>query len=390
METQIQGASGYYVWQAPGAPVSVHIHLSVIDAMLAEIMRGFGAVPKRGAEIGGLLLGSTKDGSNKDGSNKAGSVQDGEGVIVRIEDFKPVPCGYTRGPSYLLSPEEREAFDAACANARPESGRETYAVGYFRSHTRDGMSLAAEDLELLDRYFPASSAVALLVKPFATKAGPAGFFFREDGEFQAITPLEFPFRRREITGEEAPERRPLTERRPRGQELQAAAEPEAFLEQTRMDPARFGFAPGFAQGAPPGLAYAITTPPRSRLGSWMWIPLSFIFLLLGVALGYLAALNVQPRGGSAAAADYSLSMAVLKTGDALSLQWNADAPVIRRAERGELEIHDGDYSKTVPLDASKLRNGKLTFQNSSNAVTFRLTVNLNSSLSVSESVAWHR
>lgn len=363
METQAQDASGYYVWEAAGKAFEVHVHLDVIDGLLAEIMRGYGAVPKRGAEVGGLLL---------------GSIYRGAETVVRIEDFEPVECGYTRGPSYLFSEQEREAFEDACARWRPDASRASYAVGYYRSHTRDGMSLEPEDVELMDRSFPGPSHVALLVKPFATKASPAGFFFRENGVFQETTPLEFPFRRRELTGEEAPERRPLTDRRPRGARALAWTAPENQVEEAAAAP------------EPPGHAYAVTTPARSRLGSWMWIPLSFIFLLLGVALGYLAALNVGPRSAASGATDFSLSMAVLKSGDTLSLRWNGEAPLIRKAERGVLEIHDGDYAKIVDLDTTQLRNGNLLFRNQTAAVSFHLVVYLNSNLSVSESLAWHQ
>src|ERR1700722_16917487 len=103
METTTQDASAYYVWEAAGKAFQVHIHLDVIDALLSEIMRGFGAVPKRGAEVGGVLL---------------GSIDRGDVTVVRIEDFEAVPCGYTRGPSYLLSAEERTTFENACARWR--------------------------------------------------------------------------------------------------------------------------------------------------------------------------------------------------------------------------------------------------------------------------------
>jgi hypothetical protein len=378
METRTQDASGYYVWEAAGKGFEVHVHLDVIDALLAEIMRGFGAVPKRGAEVGGLLL---------------GSIERGGATVVRIEDFEPVECGYRRGPSYLFSPEERETFENACAGRRPDASRtspersslQSYAVGFYRSHTRDGLSLAPEDIDLMDRCFSGPSHVALLVKPFATKASPAGFFFREDGLFQETTPLEFPFRRRELTGEEAPERRPVTDRRPRyrgGRALVRAVSENDFVEEA--DGENLG-----NSGGAQGVAYAITTPARSRIGPWMWIPLSFIFLLLGVALGYLAALNVQPRG-AAGAANYSLSMTVLETGDTLSLRWNGESPVIRKADRGVLEIHDGDYAKVMDLDAPQLRNGTIVFRNQTKMVSFRLTVYLNADLSVSENLAWHR
>ena len=87
---------------------------------------------------------------------------------------KPIPCTYARGPSYLLTDAERESFDEACQRRRTE------IVGYYRSHTRDGLALQPEDIQLLDQLFPAAAQVALLVKPFATKPGMAGFFVREE------------------------------------------------------------------------------------------------------------------------------------------------------------------------------------------------------------------
>src|SRR6185312_1002535 len=91
-------------------------------------------------------------------------------------------------------------------------------VGYYRSHTREGLALQAEDIQLLDQLFPSALQVALLVKPFATKPSVAGFFVRENGVFPAATPLEFPFRRWEMTGEEPPRRQPMQDRKRRDQE----------------------------------------------------------------------------------------------------------------------------------------------------------------------------
>ena len=105
-----------------------------------------------------------------------------------------------------------------CERRSPRNAGHTYAVGYYRSHTREGLALQPEDIELLDRHFPSPSQIALLVKPFATKPGVAGFFVRENGEFPAATPLEFPFRRWEMTGEEPPRRAPMQERKSRQKE----------------------------------------------------------------------------------------------------------------------------------------------------------------------------
>jgi hypothetical protein len=335
-------------------------------------------VPKRGAEVGGLLL---------------GSIDRGGATVIRIQDFQPVECGYTRGPSYLFSGEEREKFEETCVNWRPDASRPDsrgYAVGFYRSHTRDGLSLEPEDIELMNSCFPDPSEVALLVKPFATKASPAGFFFRENGVFQETTPSEFPFRRHELTGAEPPEHRPLTERRSRDAPTLVRAAPEAPEDMAGHTEGNQGLAAGLETAGHSGNEYAVATPPRSRLGAWMIIPLSFLFLLLGVALGALAELNVGPRIVAAGATDYSLSMAVVKSGDTLSLRWNGDAPLIRKANRGVLEIHDGDYAKVTDLDVFQLRNGTIIFRNQTGSVNFRLTVYLNPNLSVSENLGWRQ
>ena len=87
------------MWEVPGQPVVVHMSIDVVDRMGADILRGFGAVPKRGAEVGGILT---------------GSIQPGDVSTVRIDDFEAVPCTYARGPSYLLTDAERMDFEEVC------------------------------------------------------------------------------------------------------------------------------------------------------------------------------------------------------------------------------------------------------------------------------------
>src|SRR5215471_2839495 len=183
------GATNAYRWEIPGKPVAVHLALDVIDNVLPEVMRAFGAVPKRGAETGGLLIGSIERESGH--------------AIIRVEQIELVPCLYARGPSYLLSSDDRIAFESAVERWAPAPDRAQYAVGYFRSHTRDGLALSSEDVELLDRLFPGPAQIALLVRPFAAKPIQAGFFFRDNGAFLTETPLRFVFNRRELEAQEA-------------------------------------------------------------------------------------------------------------------------------------------------------------------------------------------
>lgn len=368
MASGTQPVAGYYVWEVEGKALVVHLRLEVVDRMLADVMRGFGAVPKRGAEVGGVLI---------------GTIEQGDQTVVRIEDFEPVTCEYKRGPSYLLVEEDRALFEEAARRWQPDDSRTTYAVGFYRSHTREGMALSIEDIELMDECFPSPAHVALLIRPYATKVSSAGFFFREHGGFQGETGLEFPFRRRELTGEEAPPRRSMIERRPRGTREARPVQQMTLGEPESMAPPE------------PGPAYAVTLPSKSRLRSAIWIPLSFVFLLFGVALGLMIGLTRAP--GRAEISDFALGLSVAKadpgdqpkeSGFNLNVKWDRGAPAVRVAQRGVLEIEDGKYSKSVDLDTAQLSNGGIIYRNSSKTVRFRLTVYPRSRVSVTETAEW--
>src|SRR5258708_26213065 len=94
---------GAYVWEPAGKSISVRLSLDVVDRMLQDVMRGFGAGPKRGADVGGILLRRTTPGDK---------------LIVAIDDYELVPIEYKRTPSYLLSEEDARSFAAARARVR--------------------------------------------------------------------------------------------------------------------------------------------------------------------------------------------------------------------------------------------------------------------------------
>ena len=373
MGTPAQVAPGYYVWQVPGKPVVVHLNLNVVDRLAAEIMRGYGAVPKRGAEVGGVLIGSMEGATGE-------AAPGGEPHIVKVEDFTAVPCDYRRGPSYLFTDEDGHAFERAFAQPG--------VIGYFRSHTRDGLSLTDEDLELLDHFFPGPTHVALVVKPFASKVSTASFFIRESGAFPAEPALEFPFRRGELTGEGPPGRRALIDPGPRRRERPPAngrAQPPPNQDATDPFPASDDPSSEFT---PPAPANAYTSPAEARAKNWYWIPLSFAFLLLGLFLGFQIALSVGSRVSNSGAREFSLNLSVAKGGDNLSVKWDGQSAAVRASERGTLEITDGAAAKRVELDAAQLKSGSLLYRGLSRSVRFRLTVYPDRRVSVSEAVEW--
>ena len=353
MEPVTQGVPGYFVWAVPGQPAVVHLRVDAVDRMSADIMRGFGLVPRRGAEVGGILIGKVESG------------------IIRIEDYEQIPCRYARGPSYLLSESEKAQFDESCRR------RSKDIVGYYRSHTRDGFALQPEDFELLQQSFPSSVPLVLLVKPFATKPSVAGFFLRQNGKFPDATPLEFPFRRWEMTGEEPPRRAPLQERKRKERAVAPALREETAVTLPPHQGRIFSAEPPEPKPSEP-------KPAKSRSG--IWLVASFVLLMLGVLLGYQASRISAPLRAS----DFALSLAVDRTGENLTLRWNPDALAVRSAQSATLEIGEGQDTKRVELDRANLINGSFVYRNATDKVQFRLIVKIDSGLSVSEERSWPR
>jgi len=167
-----------YTWEVPQKPVSVRIPLELIDRLEQESVESFRSLSSRGSEIGGLLLGGVAPGSP---------------ALVSLSDFELIPCDYSRGPLYRLSDADMGRFERSMEQRIVVGGLRV--VGYFRSHTRKGLSLDAEDLAFFEARFREPHHVALLIRPFATKASTAGIFIWENGKVRGeASHLEFPFR----------------------------------------------------------------------------------------------------------------------------------------------------------------------------------------------------
>src|ERR1022692_3850710 len=172
----------YYIWQVPQKPVAVRLPLALIDRLEQQTVESFRSLTSRGSEIGGLLL---------------GGIGPGNPATVSVEDFELIQCDYSRGPLYRLSDADMSRFERAIE--QHASGAGLRVAGFFRSHTRKGLSLDAEDVAFFEPRFHDPNHIVLLVRPFATKASVAGIFIRENGRISGdLSLLEFPFRSSEL------------------------------------------------------------------------------------------------------------------------------------------------------------------------------------------------
>lgn len=311
-------ASEYVSWQRRDAPVTIRLRPQAMQGIYQEVMEGFNALPRRGVEVGGVLLG----------------VRDGDRVT--IEDFEPVLSEHRFGPSYLLSETDtqslKETIDWFQSGARPQLA----VVGFYRSHTRSEFSATGEDEKIFAEDLPEGADAFLLIKPLRQQTAVADFFFREDGRLRkGSSPLRFPFESRSElafrtdalpTAEGTPgELTPVEcDAKPAGSAVFAppqqppASEAAADSGQTQP-PAASQIAPGSAEGMPasnpPQSAAAARgaldqtlhdTPVRRRWfwpalaagealhdaavrWRWFWPAVAVALAVMGGALGYISA-----------------------------------------------------------------------------------------------------
>jgi len=290
----------------------VKLAYDVVDQILPDVLRGFSAIPKRGAEVGGILFGRFED----------------EKTVV-VDSFEAVPCDYKLGPGYEFTEADRARFKDALTPA---------AVGYYRSHTGEGFSPTEEDNRRLADLFRDPRSPLLLIQPFATKISRGAFFFRIDGALQPAAKSDFPFSRKLLGGGS---RRPRTE--------ETAPSPETESPKPPIEIPRPKVAPVATVPEP--------EPPRdSRDYSKSFLAAALtLAVALGWAGGFFTAKNLpripQPEF-------FQLRLQAAPRGNDVDVKWNPQADAIRTATRANLSVKNEAGERTVRLDLDQLRQGR--------------------------------
>lgn len=359
MSVETKPITDTWRWDAPGKPVAVELDLRVVDGLNAEVLRGLGAVPKRGVEVGGVLL---------------GAVVPGTPATVAVRQFEPIAIEYLHGPQYRLSDRDKQNFTIAMARLRHQS-LDLRPVGFYRSDTGDAFSLTEDDRPILDEFFPHPEDLVLLIHPAVLKAPTATILVRGNGAFPAELPPGFAFRRRELTGvaSEAP---PVEwNRHPHRDDLAAPA----------------AEVPVAVPVAEPIAHQLAEEPPRSRLRVALTV-LMLALLALGAAAGdWWARRHDPPVSATILQTEdpYVLGLAGEEKNGNILLRWNRSARILGSAQHGQLTIAEGDKSKTIELDAVQLRNGVVLYRHVAPEIKFRLEVETAANRTLAETLVWH-
>lgn len=318
--------SGYYIWQVPGKPATVHMRLDVMDTIQGEVRAAYEGGRRHPGEAAGILLGSKV-------------LVDGHPVVI-IDGAEPIACEHRTGPSLSLSDADRPRLEAQIQRLKAEG---MVVVGYYRSHTRDqspGMhlSLSAEDIALLEKWSADAAGVFLLIRPLSATRQLADLYFWHEGR---------------------------------------------IAHETDFIPFPFGSAAGDERGQLSQVERAVTPPPprpaalRSDARLWLWV---FLCACLGAVAGYRLVIYLSGSATTAAgearqtiagpSALFELGAERIR--EQLVIRWNPELPALQEAQGAGLLIRDGNRQTRYTLDRSQVQGGAMSYAPSTGDVTFVL------------------
>ena len=327
-------------WAVAESPLTIEYSLVVIEEIRHVVTEGFQRLSRGGLEVGGILYG-THDGS-----------------AVRIQAMREIVCEHARGPSFLLSDNDRTALaEQLTRNQEDHKLEGMVAVGWFLSHTRGEITLTDSDLETFNAFFPASWQITLVIRPGRSGFMRAGFFVRESGGAvkSERSYLDFSFPDRPVAPDRPPRDRGLPPDRRNAPAYEPAAEASA--------PAPHDV-PLFGQ---PAAAMQQYLPYPETRRKWPW---GIIAVVLAVAVVAILGLRLfAPR-----LAPEPISLSVAERDGQLQIQWNHSSRSIASAARGTLQITDGQESRSLPLTPLDLSRGSFNYLRKSADVEVRMTV----------------
>ena len=143
-------------WEDPACPIRIEYAREALEQIRSLAVDGLLALPRIGLGTGGLLLGAREAGK------------------TTILDSVPISCNHAEGPSFLLTPEEREQALELVGSAAPLS-----VVGWYLTKTRGLIAMSERDLTLFGVLCPEAWQVTLLIRPSTVETSRAALCFRD-------------------------------------------------------------------------------------------------------------------------------------------------------------------------------------------------------------------
>ena len=385
--------SATITWHVPECPFAIESSARVLDDIRLAVMDAFFSLPRGGAEIGGILLGTF------------------ENARLVIAGYAALDCEHAYGPSFSLSPPDEARLEHLLSTHANLAGG-VRPVGWYHSHTRSEIFLSDADLKIHQRFFPESWQVALVMKPHTFQPTRIGFFFREaDGSVRANASYReeeldaLPVRQMPSGAPAAP---PSNDRPPRGFRPEPASEP-ATLSAAVLEPAPWPLPEPRSTPEPPAVTinagFPVPAPPAadvpvpkflvanaSSSRRWMVVGIGIVAFLgtIGAAFQirqmWLPRVLAAMRPGSAVSAPAPaapapapvpppLGLNTIDREGQLQISWDRTSPSVQHARDALLEINEGGRKPTViQLDGAHLQTGSFTYARTAEKVDVKLIV----------------
>ena len=339
--------------------LSLRFNPEALTALTAEIGAGFVSIPRRGAEVGGILAGEL--------------TQEGSEWRLVIDRIIPVPIQYQFGPSYRLCAADKHEFQQLVNNGRQNSR----LIGWYRSNTRPEHEPEEADRQISQTFFGGGQSIFLYCEPSA------------DGRIQARCIINLP-RRIEVAF---------------AFELGKFSRLEALFHLRHDDVS--DEAPVLARPAPicpvprplPGI---VPAPPRRVLVSPNVKIAAAAFAIVAAAWyarGHLltattaradaAPMSAVRRAPSPAPTPAPSSLLGLRADygkDSLLIGWNRTAPAVLSAASATFRIADAGRTRTLNLSARELQNGSIVYKPKADELSVELNVTSRDGLTASQSI----
>ena len=357
-------------------------------------MDAFFSLPRGGAEIGGILLGTF------------------ENARLVISGYAALDCEHAYGPSFTLSPPDEARLEQLLStHANLDGGLRP--VGWYHSHTRSEIFLSDADLNIHQRFFPESWQVALVMKPHTFQPARIGFFFREaDGSVHANASYReevldaAPVRQMPSGAPAAP---PSNDPPPQRCRQEPASEP-VILPATVIEPEPVPLPEPRLTLAPPPAPVTVDAdvpfpaPPAAHLPvpkflvenasssrRWMVVGIGVVAFLGTIGAAFqirqmwlprvlaamrpASAVTSPPAARAPAPAPPPLGLNTVDREGQLQISWDRTSPAVQHASDALLEINEGGPKPTaIQLDAAHLQTGSFTYARTAEKVDVRLIV----------------
>ncbi len=357
-------------WFLSDLELTIAVSETALESMRRAAMVGLQKIPRRGLEIGGVLFGRRK------------------GSRVEIVQWREIECEHARGPGFALSEKDEQGLAELLEAAKEDATLgQLEAVGLFRTRTKGELMISEEDAALLERYFPEPWQPLFVVRPYMYEAARAGFFLRNrEGRLGPAPAMEFPMevRRRRLPLDFDPGERP---RRAAKEPAETrAVEPVPAAPPGPAAPPQPAPSPEKRAPAPPAPVPEPAPYPWAGRGRGRLPARRLAVIAAAGVLAALAGILLAPLFGDRTPAGVALG--VRELGGQLIVEWNPQAPAVRTAAAGELEIFDGGDRRTVELSPAELRGGSLTYAGGGGKVKFLLRIRTAAGAAVTETVQW--